>query len=176
MGLIEFIPSIHPIFVHFTVALLATSMGFFLLALIFSERIWSEKILTVAQWNLWLGVGITVVTIGTGLYEYYTVTHDEPSHVAMTNHRNWGFATAGVFFLLAIWSVRTYWKKGKLLRPFVTALILANVMLMVTGWKGGELVFRYGLGVMSLPEVTEGSSGDSHDHSHEDKNGHESSH
>ncbi len=176
MGLIEFIPSIHPIFVHFTVALLATSMGFFLLALIFSERIWSEKILTVAQWNLWLGVGITVVTIGTGLYEYYTVTHDEPSHVAMTNHRNWGLATTGVFFLLAIWSVRTYWKKGKLLRPFVTALILANVMLMVTGWKGGELVFRYGLGVMSLPEVTEGSSGDSHDHSHEDKNGHESSH
>ena len=175
MGLIEFIPSIHPIFVHFTVALLATSMGFFLLALIFSERIWSEKILTVAQWNLWLGVGITVVTIGTGLYEYYTVTHDEPSHVAMTNHRNWGFATAGVFFFLALWSIRTYLKKRKLLRSFVTALVLANVTLMVTGWKGGELVFRYGLGVMSLPKAAEGSPGNSHDHNLEE-NGHESSH
>jgi len=164
---IEFIPNIHPIFVHFTVALLSTSMGLFLLGFIISERTWSERFLTVAQWNLWLGAGITIITIGTGLYEYYTVTHDEPSHAAMTNHRNWAFFTASIFFFLALWSVRTYWKKHKLERSFIAVIVLANMMLMITGWKGGELVYRYGLGVMSLPKVVEGSSGDSHDHSHE---------
>ncbi len=166
MELIEFIPNIHPIFVHFTVALLSTSMGLFLLGFIISERTWSEKILTVAQWNLWLGVGVTVITVGTGLYEFYTVTHDEPSHVAMTNHRNWAFSTASIFFLLALWSVRIYLKKCELKKSFITALVLASVMLMVTGWKGGELVYRYGLGVLSLPKSDEGSSKDSHNHSH----------
>jgi uncharacterized membrane protein len=166
MELIEFIPNIHPIFVHFTVALLSTSMGLFLLGFIISEPPWRERFLTVAQWNLWLGAGITVITIGTGLYEYYTVTHDEPSHSAMTNHRNWAFFTASFFFVLAPWSVLTYLKKRKIKSSFITALLLATVMLMITGWKGGELVYRYGLGVTSLPKATEGGSSDSHDHSH----------
>jgi len=169
MDLIEFIPNIHPIFVHFTVALLSTSMGLFLLGFIISERTWSERFLTVAQWNLWLGVGVTVITIGTGLYEYYTVTHDELSHVAMTNHRNWAFFTASIFFVLGPWSLLTYWKKREIKSSFIATLVLATVMLMVTSWKGGELVYRYGLGVLSLPKVVEGTSGDSHDHSHEEK-------
>lgn len=169
MDLIEFIPNIHPIFVHFTVALLSTSMGLFLLGFIISERTWSERFLTVAQWNLWLGVGVTVITIGTGLYEYYTVTHDELSHVAMTNHRNWAFFTASIFFVLGPWSLLTYWKKRKIKSSFIATLVLATVMLMVTSWKGGELVYRYGLGVLSLPKVVEGDSGDSHDHSHEEE-------
>ena len=169
MDLIEFIPNIHPIFVHFTVALLSTSMGLFLLAFIIPERIWSERFLTVAQWNLWLGVGVTVITIGTGLYEYYTVTHDELSHAAMTNHRNWAFFTASIFFVLGPWSLLTYWKKRKIKSSFIATLVLATVMLMVTSWKGGELVYRYGLGVLSLPKVVEGTSGDSHDHSHGEK-------
>lgn len=169
MDLIEFIPNIHPIFVHFTVALLSTSMGLFLLGFIISERTWSERFLTVAQWNLWLGVGVTVITIGTGLYEYYTVTHDELSHVAMTNHRNWAFFTASIFFVLGPWSLLTYWKKRKIKSSFIATLVLATVMLMVTSWKGGELVYRYGLGVLSLPKVVEGTSGDSHDHSHGEK-------
>ncbi len=169
MDLIEFIPNIHPIFVHFTVALLSTSMGLFLLGFIISERTWSERFLTVAQWNLWLGVGVTVITIGTGLYEYYTVTHDELSHAAMTNHRNWAFFTASIFFVLGPWSLLTYWKKRKIKSSFIATLVLATVMLMVTSWKGGELVYRYGLGVLSLPKVVEGTSGDSHDHSHGEK-------
>jgi len=166
MELIEFIPNFHPIFVHFTVALLSISMGLFLLGYIFAERTWSEKFLTVAQWNLWLGTVITVITVGTGLYEYYTVTHDKPSHAAMTNHRNWAFFTAGIFFVLAPWSLRTYLKKRELKKSFIIALVLASVMLMTTGWKGGELVYRYGLGVTSMPKATVGGSGDSHDHSH----------
>lgn len=123
--------------------------------------------MTVAQWNLWLGVGITLITIGTGLYEYYTVTHDEPSHAAMTNHRNWAFSTASVFLIMALWSVRTYWQKREVKRSFLIALVFATGLLMITGWKGGELVYRYGLGVMSFPKAVEGGSGDSHDHSHE---------
>ena len=175
MEFIGFIPNIHPIFVHFTVALLSTSMGFFLLGFIVSERTWNEKILTVAYWNLWLGAAITVITVGTGLYEYYTVKHDDPSHSAMTDHRNWVFATAGFFWVLTLWSARNSRWKHPLKKSFITSIVIASVLLMTTGWKGGELVSRYGLGVMSLPQAAEESPGNSHDH-HLEKNGHESSH
>ena len=175
MKIIEFIPNVHPIFVHFTVALLSTSMGLFLIAFITRERNWSKNLLTVAQWNLWLGAGITLITIGTGLFEYYTVKHDEPSHAAMTNHRNWAFFTASVFFFLVLWSVRAFRQKHKLTGRFITTLVLATVMLMITGWKGSELVYRFGLGVISLPQASEGSSGDSHGHNLK-KKVHESSH
>jgi hypothetical protein len=38
-------------------------------------------------------------------------------------------------------------------------------LVAVTGFKGGEVVYRYGLGVMSLPEVSEASkNGDGHEH------------
>ena len=37
-------------------------------------------------------------------------------------------------------------------------------MLIITGWLGSEAVYRYGLGVMSLPVVE--SNTDGHDHQH----------
>ncbi|MBD3668640.1 MAG: DUF4440 domain-containing protein, partial [Kangiella sp.] len=41
------------------------------------------------------------------------------------------------------------------------SMLVALLMLGATGWFGGELVYRHGIGVMSLPAVT----GESHDHS-----------
>jgi uncharacterized membrane protein len=161
MELFEFIPNFHPIFVHFTVALLSISVGCFFIGITALEGRSVKAFITVAHWNLWLGAGITVITIGTGLYEYYTVAHDDPSHQAMTNHRNWAIAAAIVFWILALWSARDYWQKRELGKSFVTILALATVLLMITGWKGGELVFRYGLGVLSLPQA----SGEGHGHS-----------
>jgi len=174
MKIIELIPNLHPIFVHFTVGLFATSIGFFIIGYAAKERTWAKNFLTVALWNLWIGAAISVITVGTGLYEYYTVQHDDPSHSAMTDHRNWAFVTAGFFWVLTLWSVRNYRRKHPLKQSFIISIVLASLLLMTTGWKGGELVFRYGLGVMSLPKAAEGSPGNSHDHL--EKNGHESSH
>ena len=37
-------------------------------------------------------------------------------------------------------------------------LMMATLLLSITGWKGAEAVYRYGLGVMSMP------NSDSHKH------------
>ncbi len=158
--MIEILPNWHPIFVHFTIALLAISVLLFVLAIAARSQTWSQDVMMTAHWNLWLGAAFTVITIGAGLYAYNTVAHDDPSHAAMTDHRNWAFATAALFWSLALFSG---WKKKLRREPsmiFVAALVLSSGILLTTAWKGGELVYRYGLGVMSMPQ----SEGEGHEH------------
>ncbi len=167
----EIIPNYHPIFVHFTVALLSVSTVLFITALLLKQILpesLRNQLLIVARWNLWLGASITLVTVAAGFQAYNSVAHDGPSHAAMTDHRNWALATAGLFGVVAIWSVFRARSGSAPGRLFVVLLLAAQLVLLSTAWRGGELVYRYGLGVMSLPQ----SQGDGHDHSHGPGEGH----
>ena len=98
--MIEIIPNWHPLFVHFAIALLCASTLFFALAAlnIFSTQ--REAWIQVGQWNLWLGIAFGVITVLAGVLAYNSVNHDGPSHVAMTDHRNWALVTIVVFIVL----------------------------------------------------------------------------
>jgi uncharacterized membrane protein len=157
--MIEIIPNWHPIFVHFTVALFSTALCFYMLAyLCKSLRIFSKvasEFEIAARWCLWF-VGIIVIgTILAGLQAYNSVKHDEISHLAMTDHRNWAFPTAGVIVLVALWSLCRTYKQKPITITFIIILFIVQGLLLATAWRGAELVFRYGLGVMSLPQAEE---------------------
>lgn len=161
--MIEIIPNWHPIFVNFTVALFVVSMLLHIVALLAPNAPWRSACLAAAHWNLALGAVFALITVGTGLNAYYTVAHDSPSHAAMTDHRNWAFATAGVIVAVALWR---WTQRNRNTQPnFILAitLVLAGGLLTVTAWKGAELVFRYGLGVMALVEA----EGPGHSHEHD---------
>ena len=163
----EIIPNVHPIFVHFTVALLSLSVGLYAITPFIKSPL-KEQWQTVARWTLWFGAGITIITGFAGLYAYNTVAHDTPSHLAMTDHRNWAVVTIVLFLALAAWSI-VWARKGKALGPvFVVCMLVAGAVLASTAWRGGEVVYRYGLGVMSLPK----SEGEGHSHSHAGGAGH----
>lgn len=165
--MLEIIPNWHPIFVHFTVALLSLSAALFVVTPFIKSPL-QEQWRIVARWTLWFGAAITVITALTGLYAYNTVAHDTPSHVAMTDHRNWAIATMTLFFTLAIFSVIRVRRQQALGTVFVVLMFIAAGLLSATAWRGGEVVYRYGLGVMSLPE----SDGEGHAHEHADGHGH----
>jgi uncharacterized membrane protein len=161
--MIEIIPNWHPIFVHFTVALLSLSVGLFVITR-FMDGPLKEQWLLVARWCLWFGVGFTVLTGATGIYAYNTVAHDNPSHIAMTEHRNWALVTILGFFALAGWSIIIVKNRKAFGWAFVVFSIFTGLLLASTAWHGGEVVYRYGLGVKSLPKAT----GDGHNHDHGD--------
>ena len=161
--MIEIIPNWHPIFVNFTVALFVVSMLLHVVVLLAPNAPWRNACLAAAHWNLALGAVFALITVGTGLNAYYTVAHDSPSHAAMTDHRNWALATAGIIVGLALWQ---WAQRHRGTRPNVLlaiTLVLAGGLLTVTAWKGAELVFRYGLGVMALVEA----EGPGHSHEHD---------
>ncbi|MEE8426485.1 MAG: DUF2231 domain-containing protein [Woeseiaceae bacterium] len=160
--MIEIIPNWHPIFVNFTVALFVVSVLLHIVALLAPNAPWRSACLAAAHWNLALGAVFALITVGTGLNAYYTVAHDSPSHAAMTDHRNWAIATAGVIVAVALWR---WMRRRPDTQPGIflaVALVLAGGLLTVTAWKGAELVFRYGLGVMALVEAE--GLGHSHEH------------
>ena len=159
----EIIPNWHPIFVHFTVALLSLAAGL-TVATLFVKSPLLEQWQIVARWALWFGAGFAIITGLTGWDAYNTVAHDTPSHAAMTLHRNWAIATLTLFLLLAAWSIWSTRKGKKLGTLFVVGMVVAGAVLATTAWRGGEVVYRYGLGVMSLPK----SEGEGHNHSHGD--------
>ena len=147
--MIDIIPNWHPVFVHFTIALLSIS------TLLYAAGIARQKpnLLIAARWNLWIGVAITVGTLLAGLFAYNTVVHDDVSHVAMTSHRNWAFGTAAVFMALALRALKAQRGATAIQTGFVFAMVLATGLLLITGYKGSELVYRYGMGVVSTPDM-----------------------
>jgi len=169
--MLEIIPNWHPIFVHFTVALFSLAVGLFVITPFMKSPL-KEEWQTVARWNLWFGAGITIITGLTGLYAYNTVAHDTPSHAAMSDHRNWAIVTITAFLALAAWSVIRVRATRHLGMVFVVLLALAGVLLASTAWRGGEVVYRYGLGVMSLPKADMHRHGEGEDHNNGDEHSH----
>lgn len=157
---IEIIPNWHPIFVHFTVALFSTAVGFSILAFL-SRYIHAispfliAEFKIVARWCLWISALITFVTVSMGFYAYYTVKHDAISHAAMTLHRNWAIVTFVTILAAAGCSLWFYLKDKTLNLLFLILLLIIEGLLLSTAWLGGELVYRYGVGVLSLPQAEE---------------------
>lgn len=176
--MIEVIPNWHPVAVHFTVALLITASALFAAGTLFRKAPSGGALTTAARWNLAIGIVVTVATLCTGWSAYNSVAHDAASHENMTVHLRWAVATALVFVVAGgvAWSER---RKGAGAGIVLLALLAGGSgALAVTGWLGGENVYRYGLGVMALPKsgdhVHPGSGGHPHDHAHD--HGHEHGH
>lgn len=173
-SMIEILPNWHPIFVHFTVGLLSISVAFYVLAYL-SKNIKFVMLSSIgneleiaAKWCLWAGAIITIATVITGFYAYNMVKHDMPSHMAMTDHRNWALVTATIAILIALWSIWRHRKQKSLSLSFILALLIMQGLLLSTAWLGGEAVYRYGLGVMDLPDFAGESQMDGHDHGNQD--------
>ena len=164
--MIEVLPNWHPILVHFTVALMTVAALCFLFAHLFQGSQSRDQLLTVAKWNFWIGSLSAIATVLAGWYAFNTVSHDTPSHTAMTMHRNWALVTLVIILILDgwLWRIQKVRTTG-ITNSFAVVLIVLLGLLGSTAWQGGELVYRYGLGVMSLPAA---GGGDGHDHDHGD--------
>ncbi|NQZ52855.1 MAG: DUF2231 domain-containing protein [Piscirickettsiaceae bacterium] len=164
--MISILPNWHPMLVHFTIALLSISVLFYLARLFLPiEHRWRTQWLTMANWNLWVGCLFTIATVIAGWFAYNSVTHDAASHAAMTLHRNWALPTATLFLLLGISAINIAKQHRAPRCKFLSISVVAAMLLMVTGWLGAEAVYRYGLGVISLPDEVE-IKGDGHNHEH----------
>ena len=168
--MIEIIPNWHPIFVHFTVALISISALCYFIGFFTKRHSLGKELLIVGRWCLWFGALAAIATIIAGFIAYYSVAHDTPSHEAMTIHRNWAITTFIVVLTVAFWSAWLYYKNKTISFVFVLSMLVALSLVSITAWYGAELVYRHGLGVMSLPKTVPFNQ--SHDYDKKQNNNH----
>ena len=71
--------------------------------------------------------------------------------------------------LLALWVFIKQRGVKSISIVFVIISVLVSPLLVITGYKGAEVVYRHGIGVMQLPEINkqlkDNHGQNSHDHS-----------
>lgn len=159
----DIVPNLHPMAVHFPIALLSLSAFFHVAAqLVRRKPAWAAHCAVLAHGTLWLGALAALVAVLFGWQAFNTVQHDDASHVVMLTHRSWALATLSVLVVLAGWDA---WRSKVAAIPqwwMTAAVVGAWGLIVVTAWYGGELVYRHGLGVLSLPAAESGRPGHAH--------------
>lgn len=147
--MVEIIPNWHPVFVHFTVALLCVSGVLFVLSRVVTSWRLEDQWLATAYWLLWLGALISIGTVTAGWLASTTAGKDlvGPALEAMEEHRNLAFVTLIVIVIMAIWGAVQYIKEEAPSFVFIVCMLLTVGLVGSTAWHGAELVYRHGVGV-----------------------------
>lgn len=135
---------IHPMLVHFPIALLSVSVFLDVLA----QRWRREECRMVSLYTLVLGVAGALVAVASGAMAEEAVEHSGVPEQVLELHESLGFATfwifAGLLGLRIAW-----WLEWVQERPLVSVVLgmLGVAVLLVASYFGGSLVYEYGAGV-----------------------------
>jgi len=137
-------PNLHPLVVHFPVALLTVGLLFDLLGMV-SKRDDHHR---TGWWLHISGALGLILAVITGLHAEDSVEITEGARNHFEIHEQVAFATTAVFALLLAWRVGSKTRIPERRRPVYFMLSIAAVALLwVTAWYGGEMVYSFGVGV-----------------------------
>ncbi len=157
------LPNYHPAIVHFPIALTIISFLLSLGSYVKRDHPVSSQLAAAGHFTLWIAAISAGIAVLFGWLAYNSVNHDDAGHAAMLLHRSWAVPTAIGLILLAGWDAWKYRVNELISVPMLLLLFLLSQSIAITGWLGGELVYRHGIGVLSLPA----SEGTGHSHHHE---------
>lgn len=141
---------LHPLFVHFPVALWLTAAALYGLGVARDH----EGARDAGRWVLYLGTLAGTLTLATGLQAAGRLGHDSAGHELVHVHRNLMIAS---FLLAAVASGLAFQAQRRRSAPFAwmatgTLLLCASTTILGAD-RGAHLVFGSGLGVSSAPPV-----------------------
>ena len=132
---------IHPILVHFTIALTATAFGFDALAFLFRL----DTLRPIGWWLLDAAILFTLGTLITGVRSRLRLPVEEGEMRSFLRaHMAIGPIFYGLLVALGIWR-GTLWQAGAGVTGWYLAATAGVILVMaVQGYLGGELVYRFG--------------------------------
>jgi uncharacterized membrane protein len=148
----QIIPNLHPAVVHFPIALTIVAFILGLAARLLNQSALSTSLAAAGSYVLILAAVSAVAAVGFGWLAFNsTMNHDDPGHAAMLLHRAWATPTAAGLVLVAIWHSLKSRQSNPMSIPVLVCLAGLSLSVVTTAWLGGELVYRHGIGVLSLP-------------------------
>ena len=135
---------IHPMLVHFPIALLSVSVLFDAVA-----AKWPEQEFRSAGWyTLVLGLGGALLSLVTGGAAEEAVERSGIPPLAIETHETWAFLASGMFAALLMLKIAEWLGWIRWPRAITVAFgVMAVAVLLVASYYGGDLVYRHGAGV-----------------------------
>ncbi len=159
---------LHPLIVHFPIALLIGAMAFLLISYIKPGK--ADIFRELFKWNLLLGTIGSIAAVISGLIQEDTLIHNEAIHELMELHEKLGIIFTTVFILLNVW---LWWKKPDFKKPggitFSIVFVAAILVMAFSAHLGGRMVYEQGAGVKPMEQIILQNGGSQHHHHHGDK-------
>jgi uncharacterized membrane protein len=142
-------PNLHPLVVHFPIALLLTAAG---LDVVGWALRCNRSLRFVATALYVLGTLAIVAAYVTGRAAAGTIWLPGMAHLAVKEHWDWAFRALWFFTILTAVRLLLLWRVRADPRPALIALLtlaglLGTVLVGETGDRGGRLVYQHGVGV-----------------------------
>ncbi len=142
----DWAPNIHPMVVHFPIALLAAACVVDFLSLLFRR----QRALRTSAAALYLaGALATVAGFISGRQAADVVQVSGMANTVLTDHADWAEVAVWFFGLYGLFRLLLWWKGGGLTLSVAAFLIGAGGLFLVfeTAERGAQLVFEHGVGV-----------------------------
>lgn len=139
-------PPVHPMFVHFPIALFTVALG----ADVLGRWRPGPEARTVGFWCVVLAVLGAAAAVAAGLVDMYRADLADATHRFVHLHRDSGLILLAALALLAFWRWRI-WRRPSasagVSSSYLAAAGVVFVLVLFQGWFGGELVYGLGAGV-----------------------------
>jgi uncharacterized membrane protein len=153
LSLVKMGAPMHPILVHFTVALTSASLVFDALAFFLNK----PSLTAAGGWTLVGATVMTLVTISTGLTSATRAPVEEgEARSFLRAHMALGLIFYALLVAIAFWRI-ALWRNGQDVSwLYLISMAVVAFVMTIQGYLGGELVYRYGVEVeqahRELPE------------------------
>jgi uncharacterized membrane protein len=151
---INLLPGWHPLVVHFPLALIVTAAFMLSAARLLRREPLAATLATAGTWNLCLGAVGVFLALGTGLAAAIGLDATAAARHAISLHVKSAVVTTLLVLLAAVWRGAGTEPTSRPSWAFLVILWAATVALTVTGYRGGQNVYRYGIGVATSVETT----------------------
>ncbi len=166
------VQNIHPLFVHFPIALLILAGVLDAIAVVRRD----ESLHRAAWFTLFFGVLAMIATVVTGLRAEDTVAHGGAAHELMERHEFYAFTLLGV--AVAALLLRPKPAKGRrwMIGTVVAEIALLWPLVVATGYYGGEMVYGHGVGTALTADAPGSADGEHDDDDNHGQDGHDHAH
>jgi uncharacterized membrane protein len=140
-------PGWHPMAVHFPLALVVSAALLLTAARLLRQERHAATLATVGTWNLCLGAVAALFALASGLAALIDLHVGPAARQAISLHVKWAIFTTLALVFLAVWRGAGAEQESRPSWVFIAILAAATAALIMTGYRGGQNVYQYGIGV-----------------------------